>query len=202
MVDEIHRIGGRADSVEADLSDDDSHEAVFDFAEARFGAVDILVNNASSWVADTFAGGGPDRFSRHLTPVSVESIDRAMGSALMIAKYAERHRRHGLDWGRIVGVTSGGSGGFPEEVSYGAAKAAMENFTMSAARELLDRGVTANVVHPPVTDTGWVAEEVRRQINSEVGGSRIATPEEVAAVIAILCSDEASLITGNRIGLR
>ena len=63
--------------------------------------------------------------------------------------------------GRIVGLTSGGPAGFPEEVSYGAAKAALENYTMSAAAELAPFGITANIVHPPVTDTGWVTDDVR-----------------------------------------
>ena len=60
-------------------------------------------------------------------------------------------------------MTSGGeSGGFPGEVTYGAAKAAQENFTLSAATELGRHGVTANVVHPPVTDTGWVDDASAR----------------------------------------
>ena len=49
--------------------------------------------------------------------------------------------------------------GFPGEVSYGAAKAALENYTMSASTELAPFGITANVVHPPVTDTGWITDE-------------------------------------------
>ena len=51
--------------------------------------------------------------------------------------------------------------GFPQEVSYGAAKAALENYTMAASSELAPYGITANIVHPPVTDTGWVTDEVR-----------------------------------------
>ena len=79
----------------------------------------------------------------------------------MIAEFARRHiARHG-DWGRIVSLTSGGPDGFPSEVSYGAAKAALENFTMSAAWELGRFGITANVVYPPVTDTGWLTPQIR-----------------------------------------
>ena len=54
--------------------------------------------------------------------------------------------------------------GFPEEVSYGAAKAAQVNYTMSAALELAPHGITANMVHPPVTDTGWVTAKVREAV--------------------------------------
>ena len=72
----------------------------------------------------------------------------------MIAELAHRHRRRQGNWGRIISLTSGGPAGFPGEVSYGAAKAALENYTMSAATELADLGITANVVYPPVPTRG------------------------------------------------
>jgi len=105
-------------------------------------------------------------------------------------------------WGRIVSLTSGGPAGFPNEVSYGAAKAALENYTMSAAFELAPLGITANVVHPPVTDTGWVTDEVRRHVEERPDLIHIASPDEVANAILYLVSDEAHLITGNRLHLR
>jgi 3-oxoacyl-[acyl-carrier protein] reductase len=64
----------------------------------------------------------------------------ARASALLMAELAHRHRRRGAPWGRIVSLTSGGPGGFPGEVSYGAAKAALENYTMSASIELAPWG--------------------------------------------------------------
>jgi len=203
----IEDLGGLGAALAADLRLDDSASVIFDFAESRFGPVDILVNNASDWQADTFGEGSEDRLARSLEPVSPTTIDRlfavdARASALMINEYAARHRAHGLDWGRIVGVTSGGPRGFPEEVSYGAAKAAMENFTMSAAFELAERGITANVVAPPVTDTGWVTDEVRRLVEEQTDLMHVATPAEVADVIAFLCSEAARLVTANRIELR
>ena len=65
--------GGRAVAVEADLSDPAAPAALFDAAEARLGPVDILVNNATGWVADTFAPEGTDRHGRSLRPVSAET---------------------------------------------------------------------------------------------------------------------------------
>ena len=126
----------------------------------------------------------------------------AMAAALLIGEFARRHIARGADWGRIIGLTSGGELGFPEEVSYGAAKAAQENYTMSAALELARFGVTANMVHPPVTDTGWVTDRVRAVVAADPGMFHIATPAEVAEVIAYLASDAAGLITANVIRLR
>ena len=129
------------------------------------------------------------------------SID-ARGSAILIAEFARRHIARKAHWGRIVGLTSGGPAGFPGEVSYGAAKAALENYTMSASIELADLGVTANIVYPPVTNTGWVTEDVRRYVDSRQDLVHIAEPDDVAQVIAYLVSDEAKLITGNIVHLR
>jgi NAD(P)-dependent dehydrogenase (short-subunit alcohol dehydrogenase family) len=92
--------------------------------------------------------------------------------------------------------------GFPEEVSYGAAKAAQASYTMSAAVELAEFGVTANMVHPPVTDTGWVTDAVREAVAVSTALFHVASPAEVAEVIAYLASDASALITANVITLR
>jgi 3-oxoacyl-[acyl-carrier protein] reductase len=203
----IAAAGGEAAAVEADLADPGAPARLFDAAEARFGPVDILVNNATAWRADTFKAASQDRVGRTLARVSAGSFDGqfavdARAAALLVAELARRHAARGARWGRIVSLTSGGRLGFPEEVSYGAAKAALENYTMSAAFELAPLGITANVVHPPVTDTGWVTDAVRRLVAESRELLRVAEPEEVAQVIAWLASDEARLVTANRIVLR
>jgi 3-oxoacyl-[acyl-carrier protein] reductase len=152
VVDAIRSAGGRVLAHEADLGDESAPARLFDAAEVELGPVDILVNNATGWLANTFKMARRDAMGRDLVAVSAETHDRqfaidARGTALMIAEFARRHSERGGCWGRIVGLTSGGRSGFPEEVSYGAAKAALENYTMSAAWELADAGVTANVVH-------------------------------------------------------
>ena len=203
----IREKGGQAIAEEADLADPQTPRRLFDIAEAELGPVDILVNNASGWGKDTFTAESRDSYGRLLRQVSAESFDRqfmvdARGTATMIAEFARRHTERGATWGRIIGLTSGGPNGFPGEVSYGAAKSALENYTMSAAFELSHLGITANVVYPPVTDTGWVTEEVRRTIQQSPDLIHIVDPEEVAQVIAYLASDQARLITANIVRLR
>jgi 3-oxoacyl-[acyl-carrier protein] reductase len=207
VVAAIERAGGRAVAVEADLTDPDTPVRLFDVAERVFGTVDVLINNATGWVADTFAPAGTDRLGRRLRRVTPESFEPnflvdARGGALLIAEFAQRLIVAGRDWGRIVSLTSGGGLGFPEEVSYGAAKAALNHYTMSAAIELAPYGITANALHPPVTDTGWVTDEVREFVRTSPEHVRVATPEQVAEVIAFMVSDSGSLITGNVVQLR
>jgi len=191
-----HRAATVDDGVEADLADATTPARLFDEAERRFGPVSILVNNASGWRRDSF-----------VTAVTAATADPqllvdARATGLMIGELARRHRERGATWGRVVGLTSGGPLGFPGEVSYRAAKAALESYTMSAALELADVGITANVVHPPVTDTGWVTDDVRAFVRSSPDHFHVAAPEEVAEVIAWLCSDAARLVTGNVVRLR
>jgi 3-oxoacyl-[acyl-carrier protein] reductase len=207
VVARIRDDGGMAAAVEADLSDPAAPALLFDTAEEQFGPVDILVNNATGWLADTFTPSQNDRAGRSLQPVTADTWTRqftvdAMGAALMISEFARRHIARQATWGRIIGLTSGGDLGFPEEVSYGAAKAAQVNYTMSAALELAPYGVTANMVYPPVTDTGWITDAVRKHVAATPTLIHIATPDEVAGVIAYLGSDAAALITANVITLR
>jgi 3-oxoacyl-[acyl-carrier protein] reductase len=203
----IRTQGGRAVAMESDLSDAGAPARLFDFAEAELGPVDILVNNATGWVADTFTAGGRHAAGPKMVTVCAATHDQvfsvdARGGALMIAEFARRHARRQGGWGRIIGLTSGGPMGFPDEVSYGAAKAALENYTMSAAFELARLGVTANIVYPPVTDTGWLNDAIRERVKQSPNLIHIAGPEEVAEVIAFLCSDHARLITANIVHLR
>jgi 3-oxoacyl-[acyl-carrier protein] reductase len=201
LVRQIREAGGMAASMEADLADPDTPRRLLDRAEATVGPVEILVNNASGWLANSFVPDRQDRFGRRLDPVDARTHGRqfavdARAPALLIAEFARRHLERRATWGRIIGLTSGGPGGFPEEVSYGAAKAAQESYTMSAARELGPWGITANLVHPPVTDTGWVTPEVERAALAASPLRRVARPEEVAEVIVLLASDQARAITG------
>jgi 3-oxoacyl-[acyl-carrier protein] reductase len=207
VADRIRAGGGQAMAVEANLADPVTAAGLFGTAEEYFGPVDILVNNASGWVADTFQPAHTDGFGRAVQAVSPGtwlqqfSVD-AMAAGLLIAEFARRHIARGGTWGRIIGLTSGGDLGFPEEVSYGAAKAAQTSYTMSAALELADYGVTANMVYPPVTDTGWVTDAVREFVAASDTHFHVASPAEVAEVIAYLASDAAALITANVITLR
>jgi 3-oxoacyl-[acyl-carrier protein] reductase len=207
LVAEITSSGGRTSAIEADLADARVPASLFDAAESAFGPVDILVNNASGWIGDTFRTDTIDRLGRSMRGVSAETIDQvfavdARASALMLAEFARRLLDRSGNWGRIVGLTSGGPLGFPEEVSYGSAKAALENYTMAAAFELADHGVTANVIHPPVTDTGWVTPDVVASVEASDILIHVASSNDVAEVIAYLVSDQAWLITANRIHLR
>lgn len=204
LVAEITNAGGRAAAFEADLADPAVVPVLFDRAEAALGPVEILVNSADTWVADTFLPDARDDFGRKLTPVTAESHDHSMSvnsraAALLIAEFARRHIAHGANSGRIISMTSGGEGGFPREISYGASKNALESSTQAAAWELGAYGITANILYPPPTDTGWITPEMAAQFAQDGPLYHVGQSEDVAEVILFLASHQARFVTGQKI---
>lgn len=207
VVAAVEAAGRRALAVEADLTDPDAPRFLFDAAEDALGPVAVLVHNASGWRKDSYAPDHPDAVGRPSHPVMPASIDvqlhvDARAGALLMQELIVRHRARGATWGRIVTLTSGEGRAYPGEVSYGAAKAALISYTLSAAAEMAADGVAANVVYPPVTDTGWITDEVRAFVAADHDHHHVATPDEVAETIAWLCADANHLVTGNVLRLR
>lgn len=207
VIASIEALGQRAVAIEADLADTGVPTRLFGEAEAALGPVSVLVHNASGWHKDSFSPDRGDAVGRTSTLVDVASIDvqlhvDARAGALLMAEFITRHRARKAQWGRIVTLTSGEGKQFPGEVSYGAGKAALISYTLSAAAEMADDGVTANVVYPPVTDTGWITDEVRAFVANDFDHHHVAEPSEVADVIGWLCGEAGRIVTGNIIRLR
>ena len=209
MVDAIRTLGGRVEALEADLADPATIPQMFDRIEAVFGSVDVLVNNAAAGgePKDTFVpllDEAPDRFERAMATVTPASHDRhfAVNSravALLMAEYARRQVTRGATWGRIINVSTDGATCFPEEVSYGASKAALESYSRSAAIELSRYGITVNIVSPGPIQTGWITPEMEASIVPSIPLGRLGQPEDVADVIVFLASEQARWLTGQRL---
>lgn len=203
----VEALGRDCVAVEADLALDATPGELFDTAERELGPVSVLVHNASGWRKDSFASEPSRPGQRPTTPVAPESIDSqllvdARAGALLMQEFVDRHRARHAQWGRIVTLTSGTGGAFPGEASYGAAKAALVSYSLTAASEMATDGIAVNVVYPPVTDTGWVTDDVRAFVASDHDHHYVADPSEVADVITWLCADANRLVTGNVLRLR
>lgn len=204
LVQAIHTMGGRAASWEADLSEAENIPALFDRAEAAFGPVDVLVNNAAHWEPDTFDSSDQapiDHFARPISPVTVESHDRhfAVNSravALMMAEFARRSIERDACWGKIINVSTDGAEGAPSEVSYWASKYALESYSRAAARELGRHGITVNIVSPGPIQTGYIIREHEQLLAKRIPLGRLGTPEDVADVMVFLASEQARWVTG------
>lgn len=194
-----------------DFTDPSSVTRLFDEAERRLGPIEVLVNNAATWSADTFVPAGtPERspwlklWSDPSTPISVESITRHFlinggAPALLMREFARRHVQRGATWGRIVNISTDGSDGFPSEVSYGASKFALESYTRAAAHELGVLGITVNVLALGPVQTGWITPALEKALLPTIPVGRLGTPRDVADVVVFLGSEQARWVTGQRI---
>lgn len=207
VVQAIREHGGQVEALEADLADPATIPLLFDRAEAAFGPVDVLINNADFCEQDTFIPSSqsePENFAPDGFPtytITPENHDRhfAVNSravALMMAEYARRHIARSATWGRIINMSTAGSPGFPGEISYGASKYAIESYSRAAAIELGKFGITVNIVSPGPTQTGWITPEMEARIAADTPLKRIGQPEDVADVIVFLASEQARWLTG------
>ena len=165
-------------------------------AVAHFGRVDILVNNAGISAGGAIWELEPDVFAR----VTRTHIDGTYNCT----RHAVPHMRE-AGWGRIVNLVSrSGLIGIPGTAAYGTGKGGIFGFTNVVSRDLAPFGITVNGVNPASTDTRMVGEAIEkgRRAGGEMArraeslNALLQQPEDVAVMIAALCSEEASAITG------
>jgi 3-oxoacyl-[acyl-carrier protein] reductase len=188
LLAELRATGVRAEGFEADLSQPDAPRSLLDAAEERLGRPSILVNTAAYSTRDGFETLDAEALDAHYA-VNV----RAM--ALLSVGFARRYP--GGPGGRIINFSSGQSlGPMPGELAYIATKGAIEAFTLTLAAEVAHKGITVNAINPGATDTGWMTEEMKREIIQKAPSGRIGQPEDAARLVVFLAGDEAAWITG------
>lgn len=205
IVEDLKQKGVKAACLELNLESEQSAIELFRAASTALGPIDILVNNAASWTADTFLPEQTnDRIGRKLKGIDSQSFDLhfkviTRASALLMAELAKQAATQGRSWGRIINISTGGAYCFPEEVSYGAAKFALESYGRSAAKELGRFGITVNTVAPGATQTGWISASFEESIARETPLGRVGRPEDIADVVVFLCSEQARFVSGQLI---
>ena len=182
-------IGASAAAMEADVRDPAALAAMFDAIAARFGGIDIVVNNAAIL---------RDRSVKKMTAEEWQSvIDTNLTGVFNVSRLAAERL---ADGGRIVNLSSiAAFEGFFGQANYAAAKAGVAALTRVLARELARRRITVNAVAPGVvlTEMGRsIPEEVRAQMLTSIPLGRFGEPKEIADVILFLASDLASYVTG------
>ncbi len=188
LLGELRSVGLRAEGMDLDLSLPDSPERLLDVVVERLGPPSILVNNAAYSTRDGFERLDAQTLDAHYA-VNLRA------AALLSVGFARRYP--GGPGGRIINLTSGQSlGPMPEELAYAATKGAIEAFTLTLAAEVGHRGITVNAVNPGPTDTGWMTEELERELAAKFPTGRVGEPEDAARLVAFLAGDEARWITG------
>ncbi len=177
--------------VRCDVTDVDQVDRAFASVEEAHGPVEVLVANAGI-TRDTLLMRMPDDAWHDV-------LDTNLSGAFRVVRRAARGMMKAR-WGRIVLLSSVvGMLGSAGQVNYAASKAGLVGLARSVARELGGRGVTANVVAPGFVETDMTAdlpEATKEQYRAQVPLQRFATPDEVAAVVAFLTSEQAAYVTG------
>ena len=208
LVARLQRFGIAVGTHEADLSDTRVASSLFDLAEKACGPVEVLVNNAAAWAADTFiptqAEAIPKLWPGQAHTLTAESFDQhffanTRGCALLMAEFARRHIQRRSRRGRIINISTDAAECFPSEVSYGAAKLALEGYTRSGAAELGQFGITVNALALGPVQTGWISAELEQSLIPTIPLRRIGQPSDVADVVVFLASHQARWVTGQRI---
>ena len=184
-------IGDRVHLLPCDLSDPTAVEALPKQAEEALGQVDILVNNAGITADNLGMRMSDEQWA------SVLDIDLTAAFRLSRAVMRGMMKRR---WGRIIAITSVvGVIGNPGQANYAAAKAGMIGMSKALAHEVATRGITVNAIAPGFIETPMTSsldESQHESLFSRIPAQRLGTPEEVAAGVAFLASQEASYITG------
>jgi NAD(P)-dependent dehydrogenase (short-subunit alcohol dehydrogenase family) len=182
-------IGDAAVAVPADVSRSGDVDRIVETALDRFGAVDVLVNNA-----------GLIDVSRHVLDGDEDWFDRVIavnlkGQFLCALRAAKWMARHG--GGAIVNLSSGGArAAHRGMVAYDASKGGVEAMTRALALDLAPYGIRVNAVAPGAIDVGGLNEEERASRGETIPLGRMGTPEDIAGAVVFLASDDARYVTG------
>lgn len=188
---ELEQYGTKVEQYFCDVSDFEKSKAVCEQVIAEFGKVDILINNA---------GITRDKLVLNMDESDFDAVINVnlKGTFNMIKHFYKHFMKN--RGGRIVSTSSiVGLIGNAGQANYSASKAGIIGLTKSVARELAGRNVTVNAVAPGYigTDmTNVLPEKVKETMKAQIPAKRIGTPEDVANVVAFLCSDEAAYVTG------
>jgi 3-oxoacyl-[acyl-carrier protein] reductase len=186
---QLQALGVRCEHLMIDLGTGDAPQRIIQAAQTRLGPACILVNNATH-----------DDTTASFDQLDASTLDayyavNIRGTMLLSIEFARRFV--GPTGGRIINLTSGqGRGAMPGKLAYVATKGAIEAFTVTLAVEVAPRGITVNAVDPGPTDTGWMTEEVKRELLPRFPMGRIGQPKDAAHLIAFLASKDAGWITG------
>ena len=194
--EELLQYGTKVEQYFCDVSDFEASQKVVEQVIEEFGGIDFLINNA---------GITRDKLILNMDEKDFDAVIgvNLKGTFNMI-KHTYKHFMK-KRFGRIVSTSSiVGLNGNAGQANYSASKAGIIGLTKSVAKELAGRGVTANAVAPGYigTDmTNVLSDKVKDAMKAQIPAKRIGTPEDVANVVAFLCSDEASYVTGEVIRL-
>ncbi len=196
VAEQARKAGVRCELFRGDVSSPEDVQAIFKDVTEAFGRLDILVNNA---------GITRDNLMMRMKDQEFDEVLEANLRGTYLCTKAALRPMVRSRWGRIVNISSVvGLLGNAGQANYAASKAGIIGFTKSVAREVAQRGITANAIAPGYVETELtetLSEEVKARILAQVPVGRFAEPEEVAEAVAFLAGEGAGYITGQTLAV-
>ena len=194
--EEVRAAGARCETFKGDVASQEDVQALVRGVTDAFGRIDILVNNA---------GLTRDNLMMRMKEEEFDDVLNTNLKGTYLCTRAVLRPMVRARWGRIVNISSVvGLVGNAGQANYAASKAGIIGFTKSVAREVAQRGITANVVAPGYVDTeltGSLPDKVKEQIKGQVPAGRFGEAEEVAEVVAFLAGEGAGYVTGQTVAV-
>ena len=191
VAQEIRAMGKQSQAVMADVSSASDVARLIETATATYNRIDILVNNA---------GINRDQLLVRMSDDDWDKVINIDLKSVFLCTRAVLRPMIKQRWGRIISLSSiVGLIGNAGQANYASAKAGIIGFTRSVAREVASRGITANAVAPGFIDTEMtqqLSQNQRQELIARIPSGRLGSPEDVAAAVCFLASEEASYITG------
>ena len=192
----VREAGAECELFKGDVASSEDVAALFKGVTEAFGPVEILVNNA---------GTTRDNIMLRMKDAEFDDVMQTNLKGTYLCTRAVLRGMVRARWGRIVNISSVvGLLGNAGQANYAASKAGIIGLTKSVAREVANRGITANAVAPGYVETeltGGLSEEIKGRILGQVPVGRFGEPEEIAEVVAFLAGDGAAYVTGQTIAV-
>jgi 3-oxoacyl-[acyl-carrier protein] reductase len=194
--EEVRAAGAQSEIFQGDVATPEDVAALFEGVGEALGRVEILVNNA---------GLTRDNLMMRMKESEFDEVLSTNLKGTYLCTRAALRPMIRARWGRIVNISSVvGLVGNAGQANYAASKAGIIGFTKSVAREVAQRGITANVVAPGYVETELtqsLTDDIKDQIKSQVPAGRFAEAEEVAGVVAFLAGEDAGYVTGQTLAV-
>ncbi|RAS81882.1 SDR family NAD(P)-dependent oxidoreductase [Priestia endophytica] len=190
IIKTINEYNVKAHPIQANLVNEDELNHLYNKSIELFGSIDVLVNNAAvALFPDNIFETDANSFNSHFNV-------NTRATLLLINRFVKMHQEQEKKEASIINISTDASQNFPNQISYGASKAAIESYTRSIATEVGHLGITVNCISPGPVQTGYITKDLEEYVLPEIPMNRLGTPKDISDAVIFFASAQSRWITG------